>query len=147
MSPQLEGFTGREMRAQNNLVDAEEAQHICCETLLKAVKNNPSMYAAPRLKYLREFMSYVECNPGAFRVDDDTDTVQVAPAEQTDSHQPTLEDIIKASVSRKRSPIYTPRQQAIVIEQVNRFNARLLSSRRLADATESDDYSATKNEG
>ena len=57
--------------------DYEEGMHQSVETLLTAIKQSPNMYQSPRLKYLRDFVSFVNRNEETFSLCSGDDTIEL----------------------------------------------------------------------
>ena len=58
--------------------DIEEGIHQSLESLLDAIKANPSMYSSPRLLYLRNFVGFVSRHEDTFSLCSGDDTIELA---------------------------------------------------------------------
>ena len=80
--------------------NAEEAMHNCFEQLLNGVMKNPSLCNNPRMKYLRDFVSYAERN----RIFDKAEEAANETIQKQDNCS-SISTNSPASVKGKESPI------------------------------------------
>ena len=64
--------TGQALRAEQSKKDQEEKFHQDFQQFLTFIENNPECYTAPRLQYLRDFVSLAERFPQTYVNGDDT---------------------------------------------------------------------------
>lgn len=66
-----------EAREKVQHTEEEEGIHQVCEEMIEAIKNSPSMFAEPRMGYLRDFISLVVRNPGTYPITARDDTISM----------------------------------------------------------------------
>eukprot|EP00581_Thalassiosira_minuscula_P010350 CAMPEP_0183702830 /NCGR_PEP_ID=MMETSP0737-20130205/806_1 /TAXON_ID=385413 /ORGANISM="Thalassiosira miniscula, Strain CCMP1093" /LENGTH=358 /DNA_ID=CAMNT_0025929507 /DNA_START=84 /DNA_END=1157 /DNA_ORIENTATION=- len=79
-----EKVSGQELRALRERRDWEEKLHQEFAHFLSGVSEHPEMYAAPRLRYLRDFVNLAQRFPNVFTTEDgdDTTTMPLPPGDR-----------------------------------------------------------------
>mmetsp|Transcript_3957 Transcript_3957/g.7364 ORF Transcript_3957/g.7364 Transcript_3957/m.7364 type:complete len:364 (-) Transcript_3957:57-1148(-) len=102
-----EKLSGQELRALQERRDWEEKFHQEFAQFLSGVSEHPQMYAAPRLRYLRDFVSLAHRFPDVFRTEDGDDTITM-PLSPGDRALEVTKGFVTSLAEMEVSPVDEP---------------------------------------